>query len=65
MLARTKRYGPKNHGANATASGSVTTVHDLDDRDHGAVHELRGWRHVRLVPQPVEGDAIGLLLAWM
>jgi hypothetical protein len=35
-------------------------VHDLDDGDHGAVDGLRRWRHVRLIPQPVEGAAIEL-----
>ena len=34
-----------------------STLHDLDD-GYGAVDELQRWRHVRVLPQPVEGGAI-------
>ena len=35
-------------------------VHDLDDCDHGAVHQIRGRCHVRVIPQSAEGGAIEL-----
>ena len=64
VLPRTKPHGPKNHAANAAASVR-DHVHDLDDGDHGAMHQLCGG--VTFVSSRRQSRAArsSLLLAWM